>query len=121
MTRRGLLKKVVEHCNKQGAQSIVNAACKYRHGKLRCAIGALMPNKVYRRKMEGLGVYQLSDAVLVACGFNLNREGERTFAEELQGLHDNISNWSRVSPSSDKLKLRKEAIDRVKSLFLINF
>jgi len=94
MTRQELFDSVVKHCNNQGVRSISRDVCRYRSpGGLSCGIGGLMPDKVYRKNLEGHPAPSLPVPVLEACGFDMGRDREWVFANDLQGLHDNKYNW----------------------------
>lgn len=102
MTRQELFDRVVQHCNRQGERSVVDASvptflryCVYRNERsLKCGIGALMPDEVYEEVFEGKSVKDLPSEALKACGFDLSRPYEMSFASDLQILHDDRTNWS---------------------------
>ena len=58
--------------------------CNYRYGKLKCAIGALIPDDKYTPNLEGKAVYD--DTVRIAANIG---SGDLSFADKLQIIHDN--------------------------------
>jgi hypothetical protein len=100
---------VVKHLWAQGRRATSsdssNASCKYRgiHGT-KCAIGALIPDELYRPEIEGLAVsftdneydkankakYEILIGILVEAGLLRNEGSEEDilFLADLQDIHD---------------------------------
>lgn len=101
-TRQELLDRVVAHCNTQGHQSVSEDGedgdnCLYHAPDgSKCAIGALIPDEMYNRlwDVQPLNARLLPADVLTACGFDLSRDSEMIFIDDLQGLHDDQDNWA---------------------------
>lgn len=92
MTDQEAFTIVVQHLRKQGVRSAkpggprsTNAyLCYYRAGKLRCAVGALIPDEQYDPSMEGLkaGTVQRRWPVLEGISPGL--------LDSMQNLHDKV-------------------------------
>lgn len=96
---------------KQGEPSLVNGGCVYRQETgnkkkvLRCAVGCVIPKKVYTKKMEGQNITSL------LRGFSSVLPPELAKYEDLfsslQSAHDNAALDTDYNPSKflDKIKL----------------
>lgn len=82
----GMLAVVAEHLMAQGVAATDGQTCQYRGAEGRvCAIGALLPDRLYSPNMEG----EPGGRVLVKTGLVLGWDDERTgLADELQRIHD---------------------------------
>lgn len=83
-----LFNKVVRHLRKQGEKSIdSNGYCVYRGPrKLRCAIGAVIPNRLYRPEMEHKSVHS---NIISNCLRTLGYDTYLThFLIDMQDIHD---------------------------------
>lgn len=99
MTNQEIFDKVLTHLRKQGSASVGDKGlCFYRGpgGKM-CAVGALMPDEVYRPGYENESVSQLPHPVLFACGIDPNDEVQMSLCIDLQEAHDN----DLVEPAPD--------------------
>ena len=82
---------VANHLFTQGRPARLNdGRCRYRMGPdLRCAIGALIPDELYKEEFEGNGAYRLIDNL-----YNLEiadwREHKKLL-DLLQNIHDECS------------------------------
>lgn len=81
MTAQEVYDTSVRQMMKQGWKQSVDKSgvCRYRHGKLRCAAGALIPDSEYRKLFEGL----------TWAGLGTNHDGAHFhLVTDLQGAHD---------------------------------
>lgn len=86
MTPQAIFDKVAKHLLKQGCKSMDGDVCRYRHGKLRCAAGVLIPAKLYSAsRMEGASV----SAPLLFDGMPEWWRENISLIRELQIIHDN--------------------------------
>lgn len=67
--------------------------CKYRINGLKCAVGHLIPDKLYRPGMEGTGVIDLHFAEIGLEKHNCN------LLIDLQGAHDGADTAEEVEQS----------------------
>jgi hypothetical protein len=76
--------KVARHLLRQGCKSKVGTVCAYRGiNGLRCGIGALIPNRSYKKSMEGrIADDYMVGPILVQLGYDPN------FCRSLQRVHD---------------------------------
>lgn len=93
MNRQETYEKVRDHLLKQGKQSMTvdkrnRENCLYRGPNgLKCAIGCIIPDDLYRPEMEGKGAESeaLADVRLALGATSLD---DVTFLTDLQELHD---------------------------------
>lgn len=86
MTRQEMFDKAALHLLKQGAKSSDAAgSCYYRAPSgFQCAVGCLIPDELYRPRMEGLGVHSVvTDEPLLH-----DHIPDLYLASELQSIHD---------------------------------
>jgi hypothetical protein len=71
MTKQEIFDTVALHLIKQGKQSAdATGDCFYRSPDgLKCAVGCLIPDEVYRPEMEGKNIYQLIDKKYLSLKF----------------------------------------------------
>ncbi len=78
--------KVYRHLIRQGEKSVKNGVCVYRgNNGLRCAVGALIPNRLYDPNFERFtagGICGELNRTLLGLGYDLG------FVRELQVIHD---------------------------------
>lgn len=86
--------------------------CQYRTSEgLKCAIGCLIPDELYRPNMETRGIYSLLDSfpgVAERLDIDMVNHSHRTSCNllaDLQSVHDNINSWH------DTLTMRQRLAD----------
>jgi len=89
----------VEHLRKQGkrSQAKYSTDCLYRGpGGLKCAVGALIPDEIYRKSFEGVGIRPLINGF--ADLNSLFKAVNITLLEQLQHIHDQslVENWEKL-------------------------
>lgn len=92
MTNQEIFNKVYKHLLTQNKQAVSynlfygqkNKLCKYRSKNLKCAIGCLIPDKLYSKNMEGLSVEELA-IEYPELGF---KKGNIRLLGDLQSIHD---------------------------------
>ena len=94
---------VVQHLFAQGKpafgyyseeKTVGAPGCAYRIGELKCAVGCLIPDDVYRRDMENQSVKNLVDHWEVPPYF----EYHIPLLNKLQTVHDSSRNWEHDNP-----------------------
>ena len=96
---------VVQHLFAQGKpaygyfnkeNSVGESGCAYRTGELKCAVGCLIPDDVYRSDMENQSVKSLVDhsEFMVPSYF----EEHIPLLNKLQTVHDSSLNWEHDNP-----------------------
>jgi len=107
MTMQEIFTKVAKHLLGQNEKAEVPAGCRYRMkiGKrtLRCAIGCLIPDEIYDRKMEGAGIGTLlafpgmEELFGIGPGGKNDQKKMHVFLYDLQEVHDEapISQWKK--------------------------
>jgi hypothetical protein len=96
-----ILDKTIAHFRQQGTYAFQGGNCKYRTSKgHKCAVGAWIPDKLYRPEMEGVNVYTVArynltsfeiagqTAVQTALAASGISGPELPFMKTLQELHD---------------------------------
>ncbi len=89
----------VKHLRKQGCRSqhsvsfVGTTTCMYRMNGLKCAVGALIPDEMYQKSFEGIGIGELINDF--ADLNNLFKTVNITLLEQLQHIHDNreVKEW----------------------------
>ncbi len=84
--------KVAKHLLTQRCKSAVKGDCRYRGPNgLRCAIGALIPNKLYSADLEGRNARYLPAPIIKHIG------APKDFLVDLQRVHDDChpNAWRR--------------------------
>lgn len=106
ITEQEFFDKTVRHLVKQGrparnyAHGGDGPACRYRYGKLKCAVGCHIPDRVYHEKMdEGINVQRLLERFPVLNKYVPNI----LLARRLQNAHDHLENWSDPTKMVDAL------------------
>jgi len=105
MTPQEIFDTVATHLFTQGERATDNYTCVYRTPEgLKCAVGCLIPNKLYRVSMEGT----VLDGLLrdTTCQLPKYFRENRELLRKLQTAHDNQDNWS----SSRHMRKRLEEI-----------
>ena len=93
--------KVEKHLLKQNEQAKVRNRCKYRTSSgLSCAVGCLIPDEMYRNKIENRPVGDLPLNILepiVGVQYT-KRERKLNLLDDLQEMHDTIlpEKWPTV-------------------------
>ena len=125
MTKQQIFNKVAKHLLKQGAKSISGIVCAYRgDNKTRCAIGCLIPNRLYDKTIEGIGASAFSSPVSKYTADDRTARRYRTarrigralklypsqsgLLDALQDVHDNksVDDWeSALEEIADKYEL----------------
>lgn len=90
--------KVVKHLRKQGKKSMqADGYCMYRGpDNTRCAIGALIPNRLYRKKMDTGANFITKILKLFPTVFKHFGEPDteaQQFLSDLQAIHDGSPTW----------------------------
>ena len=96
---------VVQHLFAQGKpaygyyseeNNVGEAGCAYRTGELKCAVGCLIPDDVYRSDMENQSVTNLVNhsEFMVPSYFG----GHIPLLNKLQTAHDSSLNWEHDNP-----------------------
>jgi hypothetical protein len=88
---------VRDHLMNQQERSITSlefgfTTCAYRSkNRKMCAIGCLIPDRLYNKKLEGSGYYDLPNQIRRFLGFNNAR-----LLDSLQMIHDtqSVSDWA---------------------------
>jgi len=118
MTNQEVFDKVATHLLTQGKQSVnAGGTCLYRGpGGTSCAVGCLIPDKVYREEMEGNDLARLPHVrglkTALGVGARLDPNDTRfDLLYALQGAHDILDNWW-----NDMQKLR-DALQRIAADF----
>jgi hypothetical protein len=90
-----LFNKIVRHIHKQGKPALNGSECAYRGDNgTRCAIGSVLPNKLYKKQMEGKSVNGLlEDHPNVLNHFKnvygiTRTDHEISFLKRMQNAHD---------------------------------
>lgn len=94
---------VAEHLLKQMNKSEKkcssgNMLCLYRSPEgLKCAVGALIPDSLYKEEFDDQGAENGLDIGGMIIDYDLFDEKYRTILEELQKIHDNyaVEDWKR--------------------------
>lgn len=89
----------VKHLRKQGCRSqqreTISITCMYRlpENNLKCAVGALIPDEIYRESMEGIGIAGLLADFPKLKGLFKNVDID--MLEDLQRIHDKceVEEW----------------------------
>jgi len=98
MDRQAIFDRVVGHMLVQGEKSTATTqgagsnACKYRGPrKLRCGIGAIIPDELYTSSMECKGITTLLlTRPLLRKYFEVKNDFDSLFLNSLQRIHDTI-------------------------------
>ena len=96
---------VVKHLFAQGKpafgyyseeKTVGESGCAYRTGELKCAVGCLIPDDVYRSDMENQSVKNLVNhsEFMVPSYFG----GHIPLLNKLQTVHDSSRNWEHDNP-----------------------
>lgn len=95
MSKQKIFEKVVTHLIKQGVRSVNDYnVCMYRgpYGN-KCAVGCLIPDKMYSAKMEGNNIFGLiSEFKNILPKYIIDN---KEFLMTLQDLHDEKNNWNK--------------------------
>ena len=97
-TAQQLFDTVATHLRMQaGVCADVEGLCRYRgiDDDTKCAVGALIPNEVYRPDMEKKGVSALISSGLLPAGLSEEFSTNIELLNRLQGIHDSypIDRW----------------------------
>ena len=82
--QQAIFNKVFKHLFKQGkrAASLGNT-CFYRYNGLKCAIGCLIPDRLYTKTIEGRSIFNLD-----INNLGIKYTGDISFLHDLQREHD---------------------------------
>lgn len=104
LDRQAVFNKVTAHLLTQNEKSMNGEACAYRSPNgLKCAIGALIPDSMYDRDVEGLNVHGLQSSLFLQKALDLPEapsDDDVNFLQALQDAHD----WEHPSIWRDSLK-----------------
>ncbi len=108
LTNQQIFNKVSKHLLKQNKQSSENQQCKYKmiinSETLKCAVGCLIPEKLYISSIEGNSIATASHQLLVILHKSkIDIINSKELLMELQNIYD------YESPCSWKLKLKNIA------------
>lgn len=102
MNNQQAFNQMVEHLRKQKKRSYEESisTCLYRGPNgLKCAIGALIPDELYREEMEGMAVTRLliNEQNKYPKLYELFEQVDSQFLSEMQDIHDfnPIEQWER--------------------------
>lgn len=109
LTKQQIFNKTAKHLIKQGRQAINESrSCLYRAPRdLKCAIGCLIPDRLYDPLMEGNSVNiildKIQDYVELRKLLGASVNGRIEFLHNLQVVHDDSDNWKgKTKPERDK-------------------
>lgn len=90
LTKQEVFDTVKAHLLAQGDQAMDNGECVYwdRDHDMKCAVGCLIPEKVYREGIEGFGVREIQDFLKDYCNIDTEETGMLDLLEQLQSMHD---------------------------------
>lgn len=96
MRKQEIFDKVARHLLRQKKKARDAHGCRYRVGDLRCAIGCLIPKRLYKPIIEGKGAYSFVDKgqneggeVARAIGKKIGlHASHRKLLQDLQSVHD---------------------------------
>jgi len=103
MDKQKVFNKVKKHLLTQKKQSfdLDNNQCLYRGpNNTKCAIGCLIPNRLYREAIEGSGVYGTKVKKILRKVFGKLSDEDTFFLTSLQEIHD----YSAVRSWNSRLK-----------------
>ncbi len=114
MTNQTAFNKVWKHfITKYGRRSFDDSGCRYRGGDgTKCAVGVLIPDYAYNKRMEGVGINELLHDFSHLNG--LFKDVSLDFLQLLQVIHDiEWKGFIHKSPLKDlanqyKLKIPKD-------------
>lgn len=115
LTRKQVFNKVKRHLLWQKKKSRDGAMCLYRHGKLKCAVGCLIPDELYDASIEGDAVDELMYKYNVLPSVPNHRDYEMLL-KSLQHIHDmvNVENWPLVLESyAEDYDIKVTTMDRI--------
>lgn len=115
LTMQQTFDKVSRHLFKQGRPSVsIGGTCLYRGpNNTRCAVGCLIPDELYQKKMDcGFAVQSLFNE-WPNLWEQFDMEGRsfddwRVFLRDLQRVHDSNPKWSGDAERFDEGKLRSD-------------
>lgn len=93
MTNQEAFTKSAEHLLQQGVRSLgISGKCLYYGpGKVKCAVGALIPQEAYRSEFENMSLQEIANRVEELQGAAIY------LLRDLQCIHDTVEpeNWRR--------------------------
>lgn len=112
LTNEEIFYTVKDHLLAQNEKSTAGPYCKYRLGNLRCAIGCLVIDDVYKDIMEDMnigifGLFNHFPNAMRACGL---KKASRKLLATLQLLHDynDPGEWNtKLDDCRKKFKIKK--------------
>lgn len=103
MKPQAIFEKVCRHLFAQGkqAKTVENGICMYRGpDNTKCAVGALISDKVYRKGMEENDLQSLLGKFTLPA-FIVDNEN---MLQDLQYIHDNNESWTTETTLRNKLR-----------------
>jgi hypothetical protein len=93
LTYQQIFNRVWRHIIKQGGPAMDGNTCAYRakNGR-KCGIGALIPDDVYEKRIEGMGVNDLEGLFLKKCRLPAT-DNDLFFLGEIQDCHDKTCDY----------------------------
>ena len=120
MTKQQIFDKIADHLLTQNAVSVGpgdNAMCKYRADDgLSCAIGCLIPDELYVKKLEGK---EVSHRIVREVLKKVDIINEGRFLGQFEEMHDYYPpfQWPRyLIEIADKYKLNTDVVTNFKKL-----
>ena len=106
-TQQEIYDTVMEHLWNQGKQSLSEFYCFYRGpDNTKCAIGCLIPDKLYKSSMEKKNVYDVLSVIEDNDLFTFLRNNV-SFLRSLQDLHDDYNEDSENPHNNFRKYLRE--------------
>lgn len=126
MTKQELFETMVSHVVAQGKPSRAfneefgDYSCRYRHESLKCAVGAIIPDDVYRKEFEGRSVEGLVEFLGEWKENPITEENLPFFGDVQRCCHDLDGAWTavflyraNVQFVADKHNLNTKFLDRL--------
>jgi hypothetical protein len=108
LTAQASFEQIATHLFAQGERSINSddTSCQYRGAKgLKCAIGCLIPDNQYAKRIEGASVedVQLME-ILSAAGLPAYDKRYMELLDSLQQVHDRAGHWENNATMKGQLR-----------------
>lgn len=121
--RQAALNTVVAHLKKQGQRAGQPGNCMYRKGKLKCAIGALIPDALYDPCIEEQNIRAIFEADVrdfsaeleIKKHLKLDDVEDESFLTALQEFHDIY--WEPEEPLS--ADVNRQQLEHIAERFLL--
>lgn len=93
LTYQQIFNRVWRHIIQQGCPAMNGNTCAYRTTKgLKCGIGALIPDDVYEKRIEGMTVCDLEESFLKKCRLPI-ADDDMFFLGKIQSCHDQTCDY----------------------------